>query len=77
MCCAQLVSKFGWSRLYQGLKPSLLGTTVSQGVYFYLYSIFKQAVIRREQQHGRSLKGDCLMALKTSCLFKQHYTSWG
>lgn len=39
MC--QVVKKEGWSRLYGGLTPSLVGTAASQGVYYYFYQIFR------------------------------------
>lgn len=32
----QLVREGGWQALFSGLEASLLGTTVSQGIYFYL-----------------------------------------
>jgi adenine nucleotide transporter 17 len=37
----------GFAALFPGLGASLVGTTVSQGVYFYLYSILRQAAVRR------------------------------
>lgn len=39
MC--QMVKYEGWGRLYGGLGPSLVGTTASQGVYYYFYQIFR------------------------------------
>ena len=36
--CLQIISKYGWTGLYRGLEPALLGTAISQGVYFYFYS---------------------------------------
>lgn len=39
MC--QVVQQEGWSRLYGGLTPSLVGTAASQGVYYYFYQIFR------------------------------------
>ena len=54
---AQVISQSGWTGLYRGLKPSLLGTTVSQGIYFYLYSILRQAAVKLEQRRGRGLNG--------------------
>lgn len=32
----QLVREGGWGALFAGLEASLIGTTVSQGIYFYL-----------------------------------------
>jgi len=37
----------GFAALFPGLGASLVGTTVSQGVYFYLYSTLRQAAVRR------------------------------
>lgn len=36
-----------WRSLFSGLSASLVGTTVSQGIYFYLYSLLRQAAVRR------------------------------
>ncbi|KAI3436859.1 hypothetical protein D9Q98_006269 [Chlorella vulgaris] len=45
---AELVRIGGWQALFSGLEASLIGTTISQGVYFYLYSLLRRlAVIRR------------------------------
>lgn len=32
----QLVREGGWQALFSGIEASLIGTTVSQGIYFYL-----------------------------------------
>jgi len=32
----QLVREGGWGALFSGLEASLIGTTLSQGIYFYL-----------------------------------------
>ncbi|KAI5679577.1 hypothetical protein M9H77_00804 [Catharanthus roseus] len=37
----QVIRNEGLGGLYSGLKPSLLGTAVSQGVYYYFYQVFK------------------------------------
>ncbi|KDD71669.1 hypothetical protein H632_c4593p0, partial [Helicosporidium sp. ATCC 50920] len=42
-----LVRTQGWSPLFRGLGANLAGTTVSQGVYFYLYSLLRGAAVRR------------------------------
>jgi len=42
---AEIVAARGWGGLYAGLKPSLLGTAVSQGVFFYLYSALRDIAI--------------------------------
>lgn len=42
---AEIVAARGWGGLYAGLKPSLLGTAVSQGVFFYLYSALRDVAV--------------------------------
>ncbi|KAE8810253.1 peroxisomal nicotinamide adenine dinucleotide carrier-like [Hordeum vulgare] len=37
----QLVQTEGWGGLYSGLKPSLIGTAASQGIYYYFYQFLK------------------------------------
>lgn len=39
----QIVAEHGWAGLFPGLHAALVGTTVSQGVYFTLYSALRQA----------------------------------
>lgn len=53
----QILSQSGWTGLYKGLKPSLLGTTVSQGIYFYLYSLLRQAAVSFLQNRGKGKHG--------------------
>ncbi|GAX85544.1 hypothetical protein CEUSTIGMA_g12959.t1 [Chlamydomonas eustigma] len=52
--------KKGWSALFAGLRPTLAATAISQGVYFYLYSVLRQAVVARHlslrQQAGPNSK---------------------
>ena len=43
----EIVRRSGWRALFAGLGASLVGTTVSQGLYFYLYSALRQAALRR------------------------------
>jgi adenine nucleotide transporter 17 len=42
-----LAQAHGWRALFTGLSAALAGTTVSQGVYFYLYSLLRGAAVRR------------------------------
>jgi len=44
---ARIVSTHGWTGLYAGLRPALLGTALSQGVYFYLYQQLREAALGR------------------------------
>jgi solute carrier family 25 (peroxisomal adenine nucleotide transporter), member 17 len=43
----ETVRSSGWRSLFSGLSAALVGTTVSQGVYFYLYSLLRQAAVKR------------------------------
>ncbi|AQK95243.1 Peroxisomal nicotinamide adenine dinucleotide carrier-like [Zea mays] len=51
----QLIQTEGWSGLYSGLKPSLIGTAASQGIYYYFYQILKNKV--EDIAVARSKKG--------------------
>ncbi|XP_050132855.1 peroxisomal nicotinamide adenine dinucleotide carrier-like isoform X2 [Malus sylvestris] len=53
----QVIRSDGWGGLYSGLKPSLLGTAASQGIYYYFYQVFKNkaeaiAIARRAKGRG-------------------------
>lgn len=43
----EVIRDGGWGSLFNGLGATLVGTTVSQGVYFYLYSTLRSMMIRR------------------------------
>ncbi|BDA49053.1 Peroxisomal membrane protein PMP34 [Coccomyxa sp. Obi] len=47
---AEVIRESGWTALFQGLQASLLGTAVSQGVYFYFYSLLRQFFVARHQR---------------------------
>ena len=49
-----IIRTSGWTSLFSGLSASLVGTTVSQGVYFYLYSLLRQAAVRRRTASSSS-----------------------
>ena len=51
---AQILQESGWRGLFNGLQPSLVGTAVSQGVYFYFYSALRQLAIARHQRRTGS-----------------------
>uniref|UniRef100_A0A7N0RAL3 Uncharacterized protein n=2 Tax=Kalanchoe fedtschenkoi TaxID=63787 RepID=A0A7N0RAL3_KALFE len=58
----QVIKTEGWGGLYSGLKPSLLGTAASQGVYYYFYQLFKNkaealAASRKKKGHGDGTPG--------------------
>ncbi|CAL0318538.1 unnamed protein product [Lupinus luteus] len=40
-----VIGSEGWGGLYSGLKPSLLGTAASQGIYYYFYQVFKNRAV--------------------------------
>eukprot|EP00891_Asterochloris_glomerata_P008839 jgi/Astpho2/8839/fgenesh1_pm.00129_%23_9_t len=56
--CLQIISKYGWTGLYRGLEPALLGTAISQGVYFYFYSSLRQMAVARLQRRTNSTSED-------------------
>nr|KYP60063.1 Peroxisomal membrane protein PMP47A [Cajanus cajan] len=58
----QVIGSEGWGGLYSGLKPSLLGTAASQGIYYYFYQVFKNkavaiAAARKVKGHGNGIVG--------------------
>ncbi len=48
MSAPQAVKRVGVRGLFSGLQPALLGTAVSQGVYFYLYSLLRDLAVARK-----------------------------
>ncbi|CAK9161170.1 unnamed protein product [Ilex paraguariensis] len=53
---SQVVKTEGIGGLYSGLKPSLLGTAASQGVYYYFYQVFKnkaESIAAANRNKGR------------------------
>lgn len=58
----QLVETEGWGGLFSGLKPSLIGTAASQGIYYYFYQVFKNkaeaiAIARKRRGRGDGTPG--------------------
>lgn len=51
----QVIGNEGWGGLYSGLKPSLLGTAASQGIYYFVYQVFKNKAVAIAA--ARKLKG--------------------
>ncbi|XP_022849135.1 peroxisomal nicotinamide adenine dinucleotide carrier-like isoform X2 [Olea europaea var. sylvestris] len=52
----QVIRNEGLGGLYSGLKPSLLGTAASQGIYYYFYQAFKnkaEAIAAANRKKGR------------------------
>ncbi|KAL0460545.1 UNVERIFIED_CONTAM: Peroxisomal nicotinamide adenine dinucleotide carrier [Sesamum latifolium] len=52
----QVIKNEGLGGLYSGLKPSLLGTAASQGIYYSFYQAFKnkaEAIARANKRKGR------------------------
>uniref|UniRef100_A0ACD5X0G1 Uncharacterized protein n=1 Tax=Avena sativa TaxID=4498 RepID=A0ACD5X0G1_AVESA len=54
----QLVQTEGWGGLYSGLKPSLVGTAASQGIYYYFYQLLKNKVENVAAARGKKGLGD-------------------
>lgn len=48
------LARDSWYKLYGGLGASLVGTMVSQGVYFYLYSMLRKIAVARRRNSARS-----------------------
>ncbi|KAL1809002.1 hypothetical protein ACET3Z_025992 [Daucus carota] len=64
----QVVKQEGWTRLYGGLTPSLVGTAASQGVYYYFYQIFRsKAEITALERRKRGL-GDGTVGMFSSLM---------
>ncbi|PRW56204.1 peroxisomal nicotinamide adenine dinucleotide carrier [Chlorella sorokiniana] len=53
---AELVREGGWQALFSGIEASLIGTTVSQGIYFYLYSALRRLAVLRRAGAGADLR---------------------
>lgn len=52
----QVIKTEGWGGLYSGLKPSLVGTAASQGIYYFFYQVFKnkaEAIAAARKKKGR------------------------
>ncbi|KAL8093596.1 peroxisomal nicotinamide adenine dinucleotide carrier-like isoform X1 [Apium graveolens] len=64
MC--QVVKQEGWGRLYAGLKPSLVGTATSQGVYYYFYQIFRDKAEATALERKRKGLGDGTVGIFSS-----------
>eukprot|EP00887_Chlorella_sp_A99_P002640 scaffold6.g2640.t1 len=53
---AALVNEGGVAALFRGIQASLVGTTVSQAIYYYWYSVLRRAAVeRRAAALGREL----------------------
>lgn len=44
----ELLHREGWRKLYDGLKPAVLGAGLSQGVYFYFYSALRDLLLAQD-----------------------------
>ncbi|XP_071719812.1 peroxisomal nicotinamide adenine dinucleotide carrier-like [Rutidosis leptorrhynchoides] len=54
----QVIRSEGIGGLYSGLKPSLLGTATSQGIYYYFYQVFKNKAESIAAANKRKGRGD-------------------
>ncbi|XP_022765040.1 peroxisomal nicotinamide adenine dinucleotide carrier-like [Durio zibethinus] len=66
MC--QVVKQEGWARLYGGLTPSLVGTSASQGVYYYFYQIFRNKVETTALERHKKGIGDGSVGMLSSLI---------
>lgn len=44
----------GWKALFAGLKPAVVATAASQGIYFYIYSILRQIAVAHKKSGQRA-----------------------
>ncbi|KAD3338149.1 hypothetical protein R6Q59_027118 [Mikania micrantha] len=54
----EVIRTEGIGGLYSGLKPSLLGTAASQGIYYYFYQVFKNKAESIAASNKRKGRGD-------------------
>ncbi|GFZ14974.1 mitochondrial substrate carrier family protein [Actinidia rufa] len=64
----QVVKHDGWTRLYSGLAPSLVGTAASQGVYYYFYQIFRNKAEAAALEHKKQGIGDGSVGMFSSLM---------
>lgn len=58
----EIVRTSGWQALFGGLGTALFGTTISQGIYFYLYSLLRAMAVDRRQPAGGVASQDITVA---------------
>lgn len=44
----------GWQALFGGIKPALIGTAASQGIYFFMYQKLRHAIVSRRKNQDVS-----------------------
>lgn len=44
----------GWQALFGGIKPALMGTAASQGIYFFMYQKLRHAIVSRRKNQDVS-----------------------
>ncbi|KAB2078642.1 hypothetical protein ERO13_A06G164500v2 [Gossypium hirsutum] len=66
MC--QVVKQEGWERLYGGLTPSIVGTTASQGLYYYFYQIFRNKAEIKALERQKKGIGDGSVGMLSSLI---------
>ncbi|KAK2983241.1 hypothetical protein RJ640_023361 [Escallonia rubra] len=64
----RVATQEGWTRLYGGLTPSLVGTAASQGVYYYFYQIFRNKAVATALERKRRGIGDGSVGMFSSLL---------
>eukprot|EP00898_Chlorokybus_atmophyticus_P004411 jgi/Chlat1/4971/Chrsp32S04951 len=66
----QVIRTEGWTALYAGLKPALIGTTCSQSVYYYFYSLFRSLAIAQArtllEKQGKAVNREPTLSTLTS-----------
>lgn len=64
----KVIKTEGWGGLYRGLRPSLLGTACSQGVYYYFYQLLKNEAEARVARSKKLGNADAAVGMLTSLI---------
>jgi adenine nucleotide transporter 17 len=62
----KVIKAEGWGGLYRGFMPSLLGTAISQGVYYYFYQLLRNEAEARAQKSKKRGNADASVGMLTS-----------
>ncbi|XP_073396598.1 peroxisomal nicotinamide adenine dinucleotide carrier isoform X2 [Physcomitrium patens] len=64
----QVIQAEGWGGLYRGLMPSLVGTALSQGVYYYFYQLLKNEAEARSRRSWKMGNADTSVGMLSSLI---------
>ncbi len=76
-CTLQFANAKGWRALFTGLKPAVVATTASSGIYFTCYSMLRQAAVVSTRLLGHAARC-CLrrITLQTSPMQSGSVMTW-